>query len=157
MEHVVGPLVRGYVILGDQSNRSLSTTATRTDTSLFFAIVGCILAELYRGDLLFATHDNVEHLALIERIVDPFPRWMLERAKHEDLVSEAFQSNKIHKAERVLTPESMSFVKGVRPLESIVYPEDAWFLSMLRRILVIDPLRRSTATDCLNNPKLWTR
>jgi len=28
---------------------------------------GCILAELYMGELLFATHDNVEHLALIEK------------------------------------------------------------------------------------------
>lgn len=29
--------------------------------------LGCILAELYLGGLLFATHDNVEHLALIEK------------------------------------------------------------------------------------------
>mmetsp|Transcript_9157 Transcript_9157/g.9269 ORF Transcript_9157/g.9269 Transcript_9157/m.9269 type:complete len:191 (-) Transcript_9157:84-656(-) len=28
---------------------------------------GCIIAELYRGELLFATHDNIEHLALMER------------------------------------------------------------------------------------------
>ena len=28
---------------------------------------GCILAELYRGELLFATHDSLEHLALMEK------------------------------------------------------------------------------------------
>lgn len=28
---------------------------------------GCILAELYMGELFFATHDNVEHLALMEK------------------------------------------------------------------------------------------
>ena len=26
---------------------------------------GCIIAELYRGELLFGTHDNEEHLALM--------------------------------------------------------------------------------------------
>lgn len=29
---------------------------------------GCVLAELYTGHLLFNTHDNIEHLALIEKI-----------------------------------------------------------------------------------------
>lgn len=31
--------------------------------------LGCILAELYMGELLFATHDNIEHLALMEKIM----------------------------------------------------------------------------------------
>jgi len=118
---------------------------------------GCILAELYQGELLFATHDNVEHLALIEKVIDRFPRWMIERGKQEELIREAFHSDGMHKMERVLEPESMSYVKRTKPLESIVYPEDAWFLSMLRRILVIDPNRRSTARECLNNSKLWAR
>ncbi|KAK2965001.1 putative serine/threonine protein kinase [Blattamonas nauphoetae] len=33
--------------------------------------VGCILAELYTGDPLFQTHDDIEHLALMERIIGP--------------------------------------------------------------------------------------
>ena len=29
--------------------------------------VGCIVMELYRGRLLFQTHENMEHFALIEK------------------------------------------------------------------------------------------
>jgi hypothetical protein len=107
------------------------------------------LAELYQGELLFATHDNVEHLALIEQVIGPFPRRMLKRAKNSELVNEAFDSNGAHRMERVLPTESLSYVKRVAPLESIVYKDDTWFLRLLRRILVIDPEERATARECL--------
>jgi len=35
--------------------------------------VGCILMELYTGSLLFPTHDEVEHLAMIEKLCGPLP------------------------------------------------------------------------------------
>eukprot|EP00494_Astrolonche_serrata_P028891 UN29158 len=31
--------------------------------------IGCILAELYTGELLFSTHEDIEHLALMEKIL----------------------------------------------------------------------------------------
>mmetsp|Transcript_18041 Transcript_18041/g.31642 ORF Transcript_18041/g.31642 Transcript_18041/m.31642 type:complete len:248 (+) Transcript_18041:476-1219(+) len=111
--------------------------------------IGCILAELYQGELLFATHDNVEHLALIEQVIGPFPRRMLKQAKNTELVNEAFDSNGAHRMERILPSESLTYVKRVAPLESIVYKEDTWFLRLLRRILVIDPDERATARECL--------
>lgn len=38
--------------------------------------IGCIIFELYLGITLFQTHDNREHLAMMERILGPFPyRW----------------------------------------------------------------------------------
>jgi len=112
--------------------------------------IGCILAELYQGELLFATHDNTEHLALIERIVGPFPRAMLRRAKNVAIVDAAFDSGGSHRMERVLRADQLSYVKRTAPLESILaYDEDAWFLRLLRRILVIDPDERATARECL--------
>src|ERR1700742_2200101 len=35
--------------------------------------IGCILFELYLGITLFQTHDNREHLAMMERILGPIP------------------------------------------------------------------------------------
>ena len=112
---------------------------------------GCILAELYRGELLFATHDNLEHLALMERIVGSFPRRVLEKAKTtSDITNQAFDSNGCHRLDRVLSPDSASFVKKASALESIVRnPGDAWFLTLLRKILVIDPNERATAHECM--------
>ena len=37
--------------------------------------MGCIIFELYTGFTLFQTHDNREHLAMMERILGPFPLW----------------------------------------------------------------------------------
>jgi len=31
--------------------------------------IGCMLAELYTGELLFATHEDIEHIALMEKIL----------------------------------------------------------------------------------------
>merc|ERR1719387_1745961 len=39
--------------------------------------LGCILMELYTGELLFGTHENLEHLALMERALDPLPGALL--------------------------------------------------------------------------------
>lgn len=38
--------------------------------------VGCIMFELYLGITLFQTHDNREHLAMMERILGPIPHAM---------------------------------------------------------------------------------
>ena len=40
-----------------------------------------ILAELYTGEMFFSTHENVEHLALMEKICGPFPRWMADKSQ----------------------------------------------------------------------------
>lgn len=107
------------------------------------------MAELYQGELLFATHDNVEHLALIEQVIGPFPRRMLKRAKHSQLANEAFDSSGAHRMERVLKSESLAYVKKIGPLESLIFEEDSWLLRLLRRMLVIDPDERATARECL--------
>ncbi|CAG0913099.1 unnamed protein product [Notodromas monacha] len=38
--------------------------------------IGCIIFELYTGFTLFQTHDNREHLAMMERILGTVPIWM---------------------------------------------------------------------------------
>lgn len=98
---------------------------------------------------MFATHDNVEHLALIEQVVGPFPRRMLKRAKNTELVDEAFDSMGVHRMERVLPPESLAYVKRIGSLESLTRGAETWFLRLLRRILVTDPDERATARECL--------
>nr|XP_027201436.1 dual specificity protein kinase CLK2-like [Dermatophagoides pteronyssinus] len=43
--------------------------------------IGCILFELYQGMTLFQTHDNLEHLAMMERILGPLPYRMSRKSK----------------------------------------------------------------------------
>ena len=108
------------------------------------------MVELFQGELLFATHDNIEHLALIEQVVGAFPRRMLKQGKNTEIISGAFGGMSTHRMERVLSPESFSYVKRVGSLESLTSgAEEVWFLRLLRGILVIDPNERATARESL--------
>ena len=109
---------------------------------------GCILAELYLGDLLFPTHDNVEHLALIESTVGFFSRRLLNAAKHQNMVNESFDGHGRHRLGYVLPPDSMSYVRKMVPLEELIRKEDFGFLELLRNLLRIDPVDRVQAHEC---------
>jgi serine/threonine protein kinase len=115
--------------------------------------LGCILVELYKGELLFGTHDTVEHLALIERIIGLFPYGMVQdakRGKQYALADEAFNSAGYHRLDRVLSPDSFDYVRNARPLDRLVKSRrDEWFLELVRRMLVIDPHQRARADECL--------
>jgi len=45
--------------------------------------LACIFAELYTGEMFFPTHENIEHLALMEKTCGPLPYWMASNAKDE--------------------------------------------------------------------------
>jgi hypothetical protein len=45
--------------------------------------MACIFAELYTGEMFFSTHENVEHLALMEKACGPFPRHMADKSDKE--------------------------------------------------------------------------
>lgn len=43
--------------------------------------IGCILVEFYTGDALFQTHDNLEHLAMMEVVMGKIPARLIERGR----------------------------------------------------------------------------
>uniref|UniRef100_H2TEA0 dual-specificity kinase n=1 Tax=Takifugu rubripes TaxID=31033 RepID=H2TEA0_TAKRU len=45
--------------------------------------IGCILFEYYVGFTLFQTHDNREHLAMMERILGPVPSRMIRKTRKQ--------------------------------------------------------------------------
>jgi dual-specificity kinase len=36
----------------------------------------------WQGDALFQTHENLEHLAMMERVLGPIPQHMIKRAEY---------------------------------------------------------------------------
>ena len=52
--------------------------------------MACILSELYTGEMFFGTHENIEHLALIEKARGPIPYWM---ASQSDEFKKCFDLN----------------------------------------------------------------
>ncbi|VDO05188.1 unnamed protein product [Rodentolepis nana] len=43
--------------------------------------VGCIIYEVLTGQCLFMTHDNLEHLAMMQRFIGPLPREMVDESR----------------------------------------------------------------------------
>jgi len=118
---------------------------------------GCIIAELYTGDVLFATHNNMEHLALIERCLGPFPREMLEKSpegvadKFFDLVSTEGKGRCRWREE--LDAASQRHVRRMPWLEEVFEKDkDSGVIELVKGLLEIDPRRRLTATQALALP-----
>ncbi|KAL9185331.1 hypothetical protein ACHAXT_003108 [Thalassiosira profunda] len=114
---------------------------------------GCIIAELYQGELLFATHDNAEHLALMERAVGPFRKDMLDQSTNP-LAKECFDSKGWHRIRGVLSSRSIEHVRKMAPIEQVVRERDrsTGLGHLLRSLLTIDPNRRATAREALAAP-----
>lgn len=136
--------------------------------------VGCILAEIYTGELLFKTHEDMEHLALMEKIAGkPIPRHMCAIARKtfdaENRSHSRDRSRKRRKGrsssnpridkwidnEKICWPQnasgksSLSRVHKAKPLKDQF--SDADFLDLLSKFLEHDPDKRITAKDAMKH------
>ncbi|KAL7693929.1 putative protein kinase [Plasmopara halstedii] len=115
---------------------------------------GCIIAELYLGELLFATHENMEHLALIERCINPLPVKMVAQASKNSASASFFYRGRLNWPAGSSSDESVDHVRRMRSLADLISPEDAksGLLELLQLMLVLDPEKRVTAKEALNTP-----
>lgn len=119
--------------------------------------MGCILLELYTGELLFATHENLEHLALMERILQPFPSSMLE--KSSSAVRAKYLTRRRNGAgpwclnwpEGAASPSSERHVFSAVKLPQLVLPHHSLLADCVCNMLKADPQLRPSAHDMLLN------
>jgi len=118
--------------------------------------IGCILMELYTGEQLFATHEELEHLALIERIIGPLPASMLGDAAKE--VKERYLTKSHHSGqwrlpwpERAFSSSSERHVATQRPLPEQVPQQHEAFADFLCHLLALSPSRRPSASEALRH------
>ncbi|EZG43305.1 protein kinase [Gregarina niphandrodes] len=116
---------------------------------------GCIVFELYAGQLLFRTHDHLEHLHLLERYIGRIPSHMLKRASNTRGCEYVKRYNQQKCFLRPLTRDL-----GRRPAfagGSIIEQLDCGveeFNSFVCKILTIDPDRRPTPREMMDHPFL---
>ncbi|KAG8491255.1 hypothetical protein CXB51_014431 [Gossypium anomalum] len=117
--------------------------------------VGCILIELCTGGALFQTHENLEHLAMMEKVLGPLPEHMIRRASRG---SEKYfrSSSRLNWPEGAVSRESIRAVKKLDRLKNIVsqhVESSRYFLAdLLEGLLKYDPSERLTARQALNHP-----
>ena len=113
---------------------------------------GCIVAELFTGDLLFATHNNMEHLALMERGLGLFPRDMLARSKVAPRFFDVAGGGHSRWREEC-DKDSQKHIRGQPRIEEVFRRhKDTGIVEVVEGMLEIDPKRRLSARRALALP-----
>ena len=136
--------------------------------------LGCILVEFYTGIALFQTHDNLEHLAMMEMVMGRMPD-KFARAGARSKPEYFKDGHKLDWPKPKATRQSKKDVRATRPLQVCFFlygfvrvPDDAvflmkdvipptdninrQFLDLVRKLLAFDPAHRITVRDALQHP-----
>jgi len=116
---------------------------------------GCIIFELYQGHTLFQTHDNLEHLAMMTRILGELPQHLIRRTK-----TTFFHSGSGRLCWDWNQPAARYASQHCRPLPqyrrhgpaSREGQEESVMLDLVARMLDYDPERRLNLKDALKHP-----
>ncbi|KAI3865766.1 hypothetical protein MKX03_025512 [Papaver bracteatum] len=119
--------------------------------------VGCILVELCSGEALFQTHENLEHLAMMERVLGPLPPHMMVRADRR--AEKYFRRGarcRLDWPEGANSRESMRAVWKLPRLQNLVMQHvdhsAGDLIDLLQGLLRYDPSVRLTAREALRHP-----
>ncbi|KAL3368528.1 hypothetical protein AABB24_009405 [Solanum stoloniferum] len=116
--------------------------------------VGCILVELCSGEALFQTHENLEHLAMMERVLGPLPSQMLNKVDRH--AEKYVRRGRLDWPEGATSRESIKSVIKLPHLQNLVMQHvdhsAGDLIDLLQGLLRFDPSIRMTARDALRHP-----
>lgn len=118
--------------------------------------MGCILMELYTGELLFGTKGDLEHLALMEQVLGPLPPSMLSkapRAARDKFVTTASGGKcRLRWPDRNTSEESERHVNKQRSLSGLTSEREHVSLAeFVGHLLNPDQARRPSAGQSLKH------
>eukprot|EP00746_Dinoflagellata_sp_MGD_P067191 gnl/MRDRNA2_/MRDRNA2_27742_c0_seq1.p1 gnl/MRDRNA2_/MRDRNA2_27742_c0~~gnl/MRDRNA2_/MRDRNA2_27742_c0_seq1.p1 ORF type:complete len:445 (-),score=64.13 gnl/MRDRNA2_/MRDRNA2_27742_c0_seq1:33-1316(-) len=115
--------------------------------------LGCIGSMLYTGQRLFRVHEDMEHLAACERIMDrSIPSWMGLHVS-ERIVEKGVEFDKQGRLvwPGTQNPETVEAVQNLDTLEQMIKARHKLFLEFLEDLLAFEPQKRLTAKDGLQH------
>ncbi|XP_023764562.1 serine/threonine-protein kinase AFC3 isoform X3 [Lactuca sativa] len=118
--------------------------------------IGCILVELFTGEALFQTHENLEHLAMMERVLGPLPEHMVQRANQG--AEKYFRRSRLKWPEGAVSRESIRAVRKLDRLKNMISGCVSYgglrscIVDLLYGLLKFDPEERLTAEEALDHP-----
>jgi len=111
--------------------------------------VGLIIAEFFMGRVIFQAQHNREQVAMMERLIGPFPKWMIS-------ASDPHTRTYFDRNGRVIFPEpgvdeTTKYVDDV-PSLSILIPPSKYprMYEFVKACLSFDPNLRPTASEALS-------
>ncbi|XP_039124858.1 serine/threonine-protein kinase AFC2 isoform X1 [Dioscorea cayenensis subsp. rotundata] len=116
--------------------------------------VGCILVELCSGEALFQTHENLEHLGMMERVLGPLPQHILKRADRH--AEKYIRRGRLNWPQGATSRESIKAVLKLPRLQNLVMQHvdhsAGELIHLLQGLLKYDPSDRLTAHEALGHP-----
>eukprot|EP00118_Oscarella_pearsei_P005251 m.23904 g.23904 ORF g.23904 m.23904 type:complete len:456 (+) comp28548_c0_seq2:884-2251(+) len=111
--------------------------------------IGCIMYELYTGNTLFQTHDNLEHLAMMQAILGPIPLRMRRSTKktkyfHKDELDWNEQSS----SGRYVRQHCKKLKKYCKSTEK----SHLDIFDLIEKMLEFEPAKRLSAAEALLHP-----
>ncbi len=149
----------GGVYINDAHNGIINTRQYRSPEVLLGCVtwneksdiwsLGCIIAELYTGELFFPTHDDEEHLSSIQKNSNEkcFPRWMIDNCRYDFKFNDKYQVDL-----NSLSSKSYKNYKEFQTLNELI-PTDEHedFNNFIRQMLTLDPCDRPSCRDLLEH------
>ena len=118
---------------------------------------GCAIAEMFTGELLFATHENMEHLAMIERITGQRFDGDFFSFSPPNLRNTYSSSDGLNWPVGCTSSESFRRVNDCLYLEDMFKPSEHRLLGeLLTKLLRIDARCRYSASKALRNCKFFS-
>ncbi|XP_003785087.1 dual specificity protein kinase CLK1 isoform X1 [Otolemur garnettii] len=111
--------------------------------------IGCILIEYYLGFTVFPTHDSKEHLAMMERILGPIPKHMIQKTRKRKY----FHHDRLDWDEHSSAGRYVS--RRCKPLKEFMLSQDAeheLLFDLIQKMLEYDPVKRITLKEALKHP-----
>jgi len=110
--------------------------------------IGCIAFELYLGFTLFQTHDNREHLAMMEKILGPIPSSMVRRTK-----TKYFQGGRLlwdeHSSAGKYVRENCKAIKNYQQADADDHEN---LFDLIKSMLIYEPNERIGLDQVLRHP-----
>lgn len=117
---------------------------------------GCIIGMLYLGQRIFSVHEDMEHLAMMEKAMgSPLPPLLLQAADDNGMVPETVS---LSSSGALLWPshapdeEGVERVEVMKPLRQHIMDRHNDFYELCAGLLNLDPQRRVSATAALAAP-----
>uniref|UniRef100_A0A1B6DEN0 Protein kinase domain-containing protein n=1 Tax=Clastoptera arizonana TaxID=38151 RepID=A0A1B6DEN0_9HEMI len=110
--------------------------------------IGCIIFELYLGITLFQTHDNREHLAMMERILGVIPYRMARKSKTKYFYHGKLDWDVKSSAGRYVRENC----KPLSRYQTVDDEDHRQLFDLINRMLEYDPSERITLAEALRHP-----
>jgi serine/threonine protein kinase len=120
--------------------------------------IGCIMVELLTGEALFQTHEDVEHLAMMQHALEARVPLDVARRRSKKMRVDYFNADGLLNWPNETTDDESYAALGktgiVRSLidQYLTGEPRRLFADLVRRLLEFDPRRRITSRDAVNHP-----